>query len=354
MDDRSTRHAGRVEAVTTLSAAELRALRAALLEAGEEVYGVLRSRIIAGGRSNVTLRLEDEAGRLWALRRPPARARVDSAHDVGREFRVTRALGATSVPVARAVVADDSGESLGYPYSIWEFVPGVVVRSREDVAGWQPAQFRLCADGLLDTLADLHRVDPDAVGLGALGRREDYAARQLYRWSRQWRTMGLEDPRADRLAAELHRRIPPQRATCLVHGDYRVDNVLLDADDVGRVRAVVDWELATLGDPDADLGVMCAYRHQALDLVLGFPAAWTSASFPGPDELRHGYEERQATRVGSFQFHLALGYYKLAVIAAGIAYRHRLGATSGDGYLRAGEAVPVLLESGLEEVYRHE
>lgn len=347
MDDRAPRRADGIASMTTLTPDESARLRDALVGAGEEVNGDLRSRVISGGRSNLTLRIEDDE-RAWALRRPPTGGVIESAHDVGREFRVVRALGPTAVPVARAVTADDSGNVLGFPFGVTEFVPGLVARSRGDVEHWRPADFIRCADGLLDALVALHSVDPGAVGLGEFGRRTGYVERQLSRWSRQWQLMGSDDARADRLLEALQRRVPEQPATTVVHGDYRVDNVLLDPGDPGRVLAVVDWELATLGDPHADVALMCVYRHEVLDWILGLPAAWTSSAFPSPAELLAGYEDRRSARVPSFSFHLGLGYYKLAVITEGIAYRHRLGATAGEGYERVASAVPVLLEAGLE------
>ena len=332
---------------------DLDRLRTALLLAGEPVVGVLRSEMIAGGRSNITIRVEDEGGHGWVLRRPPVAGVIESAHDVTREYKVVRALGATPVPVPRAVTADDTESGLGFRYGITEYVPGVVVRTRDDISQWSSIDFQRCAEGLLDALVELHSVGPSTVGLGDLGRHDGYAARQLMRWGRQWETMGLEDHREVRLREILGGRVPDQTATCVVHGDYRIDNVLLDPTDNGRVLAILDWELSTLGDPFADVGLMCAYRHAALDLILGHPAAWTSPDLPGPEELRAQYEDRRGERITAFPFHLGLAYYKLAVIAAGIDYRQRLGGASEAGPSRVGEAVVSLLEAGLQEVSRH-
>ena len=332
---------------------DLDRLRSVLLIAGELVVGRLRSDAIAGGRSNITIRVEDEGGHGWVLRRPPIAGVIASAHDVTREYRVVRALGPTPVPVPRAVTADDTEAAMGFRYGITEYVPGVVARTRADVADWSARDFQRCTDGLLDSLVELHAVDPVAVGLGDLGRHDGYAARQLRRWAQQWQTMGLEDPREVRLRETLQRRIPAQTSTCVVHGDFRIDNVLLDPDDSGTVLAILDWELSTLGDPFADVGLMCAYRHDALDLILDHPAAWTSPDLPAPDELLARYEERRGERVTSFDFHLGLAHYKLAGIAAGIDYRLRLSDTPGATASRVGEAVAPLLEAGLQEVSRH-
>ena len=270
-----------------------------------------------------------------------------------REYRVVAALQTTDVAVPRAVGCDAAGAILGVPAAVVGFVEGRTVRSRADVADWCPAEFRECAAGMVDVLVRLHEVEPAAVGLADFGRPGGYAARQLRRWSRQWQEMGAADTRSDSLAAALGRRVPDQDRSRVIHGDYRVDNVILDGDDPGVVRALVDWELSTLGDPVADVALMCVYRHPALDGVLGVEAAWTSDRFPSVEELRSMYEERSGRALTGWDFHLALAFYKLAVIAEGIAYRHRLGATTGEGYGGVAATVPVLLEAGLEVLGRY-
>lgn len=337
--------------MSALTAAELAGLARLLTGAGERVVGPLAAAPLTGGRSNLTYRVGDGTSS-WALRRPPAGGVIESAHDVAREYRVVAALGPTDVPVARAVALDAEGRTLGDPCALVGFVDGHTARSRADVATWSPREFTACARGLVDTLGALHAVEPGAVGLEDFGRPSGYAGRQLRRWSGQWRRMGASDERAEQLLASLADRVPDQDRTAIVHGDYRVDNVLLDPGDPGVVLAVVDWELSTLGDPVADVATMCAYRHPALDGVLGLQAAWTSAGFPSADALRHLYESRTGTDLPGFGFHLALAYYKLAVIAEGIAWRHRLGVTSGEGYDDVAASVPALLEAGLEVAHR--
>ncbi|RHW28347.1 phosphotransferase family protein [Nocardioides immobilis] len=337
--------------MTQLSERELAGVASLLIDAGETVAGQLTATLVAGGRSNLTYRLDDGTS-AWALRRPPAGAVIESAHDVAREYRVMAALRSTPVPVPRAVVCDATGAVLGVPAAVVAWVPSHTARSREDVADWSGDDYQACATGLVDALAALHEVDPAAVGLGEFGRPGSYAARQLRRWSGQWLRMDARDVRADRLHAMLVDMVPDQARTSIVHGDYRVDNVLLATGESGRVLAIVDWELSTLGDSVADVATMCAYRHPALDGVLGLEAAWTSEVFPRPEELRTSYEERTGRSLLAFDFHLALAFYKLAVIAEGIAYRHRAGVTAGDGYERVAAMVPILLEQGLEVASR--
>ncbi len=333
--------------MTDLTLTELERLTDLLARCGESLAGPLSATLLTGGRSNLTYRLDDGVS-AWVMRRRPHGGVIESAHDVVREYRVVDALQATPVPVARTVVCDAAGEALGVPCAVVAFVPGTTARARADIATWSDAEVASCADGLVDVLTSLHAVDPIAVGLGDYGRLDGYAARQVRRWSSQWTSMAAQDARADRLLEWLTERVPTQSRTAVVHGDYRVDNVLLDRDDPGRVLAVVDWELSTLGDPVADVATMCAYRHQALDDVLGIPAAWTSPRFPGPDDLAEAYATRSGSDLPGFAFYRALAFYKLAVIAQGITYRHALGVTVGDGYERVAESVPLLLEAGLE------
>jgi len=328
----------------------LKQLAVILRAAGEDVKRPLVSTLLVGGRSNLTYRVTD-GQHSWVLRRPPMGGLTSSAHDVLREFRVGSALQQTEVPVARTVVADSSDELLGAPFTVVSFVPGTTVRSRADMSGWSDPEVAACTTGLVETLVALHQVDFHSVGLGDFGRTSGYAARQLRRWSGQWLEMDARHPLAEKLFDILHRNVPEQATCSLVHGDYRVDNVLLDSDDVGRVLAVVDWELSTLGDPVADVALMCAYRHPALDAVLGLEAAWASHRFPSPERLRAEYEEQAARRLDNWNFHMALAYYKLASITQGIAHRHRLGATAGEGYERAADAIPQFLEAGLDAVH---
>ncbi len=331
-----------------LTPGELDGLAALLARAGEPVTGALTASMLTGGRSNLTYRIDDGVSS-WALRRPPEGGVVGSAHDVVREYRVVCALGGTGVPVARAVACDEQGVALGVPCAVVDYVDGRTVRSVDDLAGWSDADVARCADALVDALVALHQVGLADVGLSDFGRPGGYAARQLRRWDTQWQRMGATDPRAQRLHALLAERVPDQERTTVVHGDYRVDNVLLDRADPGRVLAVLDWELSTTGDPVADVATMCAYRHPAFSTVLGVEAAWTSHRFPSRDALRERYELRSARSLPGFEFFVALAYYKLAVIAEGIAYRHRLGVTAGgEGYDDVASAVPELLEAGLE------
>ncbi|MEQ6901025.1 phosphotransferase family protein [Nocardioides sp. YIM 152588] len=350
-------------ATDVLTRAELDAVASVMAAARTTPAGPLTSRLISGGKSNLTLRLTD-GERVWVMRTPPRAGRTPSAHDVVREFRVVAALGPTDVPVPPAVVAYPDEDLIGGAFAICEYVDGSTVQSREQLARLGDDQVAAAVTGLCRTLAALHRVDHVAVGLETFGRPDGYAARQLRRWGGQWQIVGEHQGAAShalahRLADGLGERLPEQRATGIVHGDYRIDNTLLriggEADEAGEVgevevAAVVDWELSTIGDPVADVAMMCVYRDPAFDLVIGSEAAWTSDRLPSVEALAAAYESEGGVGLHDFDRHLALGYFKLAVIAAGIDHRYRAGATHGEGFDTAGDAVAPLLEAGLAQL----
>ncbi len=330
-----------------LSVGELEAVAGQMAAAGVAPVGALRSTLIAGGRSNLTYRLDD-AATSWVLRMPPRLGRTPSAHDVAREFRVTSALRGTGVPVPPAVVLCEDESVIGLPFAVAGFVGGRTVQSREDLAVLDDAALADCTARLVEALAALHAVDHVAAGLEGFGRPDGYAARQIRRWAGQWEIVGDPGltPLATSLGDRLRASVPEQRSVGIVHGDFRIDNTILTFDRGVEVAAVVDWELSTIGDPVADVAMMCVYRHSALDLVLGSPSAWTSDRLPSADALAAAYEAAGGVELAAWDFHLALGYFKLAVIAAGIDHRYRAGATHGSGFDSAGEAVSQLLDAG--------
>ncbi len=287
----------------------------------------LRFERIAGGHSNLTYRVTDAGGRSWALRRPPLGKRLGSAHDMVREHRVVSALGATEVPVAPVVGLCEDEEVNGAPFYAMEFVEGPVLRGLAEAEAFRAEADRQAIGGrVADTLVAIHAVDPDAVGLGDLGRKEDYVARQLRRWQGQWESSKTRELEAvDRVHEKLAARIPAQGAATIVHGDYRLDNMILTAS--GEVAAVVDWELCTLGDPLADLGLLMVYWADAGEenpIGLGQPAN-LAPGFPTREELRDRYGERSGRDLSQLDFYIALGYWKLAVIIEGVYARYTAG-----------------------------
>jgi aminoglycoside phosphotransferase (APT) family kinase protein len=290
---------------------------------------------IAGGHSNLTYRVTDAAGQKWALRRPPLGKRLGSAHDMAREHKVVSALGGTEVPVAPVVgLCEDDGVN-DAPFYVMEFVEGPVLRGLAEAEIFPDEDDRRAiGERVADTLVQIHAVDPDAVGLGDLGKKEDYVARQLHRWQGQWeksKTRELEP--IDRVHAALQARIPEQGPATIVHGDYRLDNMILT--DSGEVAAVVDWELCTLGDPLADVGLLMAYWPDRGEetLALGMPAN-LAPGFPTREELKARYAERSGRDLSHLGFYVALGYWKLAIILEGVYARYIAG-----GYGKVDEGV---------------
>lgn len=334
--------------MTDLTESDLAAVAEQLTAVGVTVDGGLSAELITGGRSNLTYLIEDGEHR-WVLRRPPTAGSTPSAHDVAREFRVTSALSDAGVPVPVPVLLCEDSSILGAPFTVVDFVDGATLQTRDDLESLDDSLIASTVDDLVQTLGRLHVVDHTAVGLESFGKAGGYAARQLRRWSSQWDIVGQghAQVRAPLLAERLGASVPDQARSCVVHGDYRSDNTLVDLADGGRVLAIVDWELSTIGDPVADVATMCAYRHPAFDLVVGFPAAWTSSRLPSPKALAAQYEQASATTLPHWEFHMALAYYKLAVIAAGIDHRYRAGGTAGSGFDQAGDSVGDLIEAGL-------
>ncbi|MCW2638105.1 MAG: putative phosphotransferase [Dactylosporangium sp.] len=335
---------------------DLAAVGAFLVACGVPVEGELSARLIAGGRSNLTFAVADAHHR-WVVRRPPTGGRTPSAHDVAREFRVARALEATDVPVARTVALCEDPSVIGAAFTVVEYVEGLTIRTQAELERVDDAAVKACVAGLVSALAVLHQVDHRSIGLESFGRPRGYAARQLRRWSGQWEIVSSQQSEHSDLAERLLRRLADsvpgqQRHSTIVHGDFRIDNTLLATDNPGIVRAIVDWELSTIGDPVADVAMMCAYRHTGLNLVLGTAAAWTSKRLPSVEALAGLYEAAGEIRLDHWEFYMGLAYYKLAVIAEGISHRYRAGATVGAGFDTAGDSVAAFLEAGLSHVTR--
>ncbi len=326
---------------------DIAALERFLREQGIEVRGELRVELISGGRSNLTFRAADDVSR-WVVRRPPVAGLTPSAHDMAREYTVTDALQHSAVPVARTIAFDAEGTVLGAPMTIVEFVDGAVIRDQDDLAELSDEQVGAGVTELVRVLAELHAVDPAAVGLEKFGRPAGFLTRQVNLWAAQWervKTRDLADVAA--LHAALVEAVPSESAASIVHGDYRIDNTILDAADPGRVRAVVDWELSTLGDPLTDAALMCVYRTPVFDLVLGSRAAWTSDRMPAPDVLAQAYATASGRDLGHWGFYLALANFKLGVIGEGITHRARHGSDAGSAAGRAAEATPEFMAAGL-------
>ncbi|GED96067.1 phosphotransferase family protein [Gordonia crocea] len=326
-------------------------LRNLLSANGVDVVGELQIDLISGGRSNLTFDVRDDEHH-WVARRPPMGGLTPSAHDMEREWAVTSALAGTAVPVAPTVAIDRDGTHIGAPCTVVEFVDGLVIRSVEDLAVWTDDQVGANFGALVKTLADLHAVDYNAIGLGDFGRPEGFAGRQVKLWARQWGLVKTRElPDVDRLVAKLTDRVPADARSTIVHGDFRVDNTIIDREDPARVKAVVDWEMAALGDPLTDAALMCIYRQPVFATVLGFEAAWTSDRYPSADEMAQAYATATGADLGDWDFYLGLANLKLGVIAEGITHRALLGGSSGaEGAERAAEATASFIATGLSRV----
>jgi aminoglycoside phosphotransferase (APT) family kinase protein len=290
--------------------------------------------LIAGGRSNLTFRVEDAAGRAWALRRPPIHHVLPTAHDMVREHRLMHALGPAGIPVPRTIglcIDEDVNER---PFFVMEFVEGHILRSAPEAekAFDEPTR-RAVGDHMADTLAALHAVEPASVGLGDLGRHEGYIERQLKRWRGQYEQMQVEGVDhgglVERVSDELAARIPVQQRTSVVHGDYRMDNVVLSDD--GRVRAILDWEICTLGDPLADVGLLMVYWADLSDpmAVLGLSPT-TAPGFSTRAQVLERYASVSDLDLSNIGYYAAFGYWKLACILQGVYARYVAGAGAGD------------------------
>ena len=301
--------------------------------------------LIAGGRSNLTYKVTDQADGTWVLRRPPLGAVLETAHDMGREYRMIEALHPSPVPVPRPVhLAGAEGEALlGAPFFIMDFADGDVLRDREQLAAvTDPTSL---ARHLMQCLADVHAVDPDAVGLGDLGRPDGYLDRQLARWLGQ---VGAIDsplhPRFEEVTTSLRRGLPPTQRTSLVHGDYRLDNVVVGPNEA--IVAVLDWEMATRGDPLADVASTLVWWDgmRGLDSpVAAHPG--DLPGYPGREVLARAYAEASDLDLGDLDWYLGFAFYKIAAIFEGIRHRHDEGMTVGAGFEQLGPLVPRLLDS---------
>ncbi|HEV7896403.1 MAG TPA: phosphotransferase family protein [Planosporangium sp.] len=303
---------------------------------GGALDGSLTATVISGGRSNLTYLVSAGTERV-VVRRPPLGHVLPSAHDMAREYRVIGALSAAGFPVPKPLLLCQDAEVLGAPFYIMEYVDGVVLRGANTMA---PDMARACGDALVDLLVRLHAVDHEAVGLGDFGRPEGYLERQVRRWHQQWeRSKTRELPLLDEVTARLAKEIPHSPRAGIVHGDYRLDNVMFSPD-LNTILAVMDWEMATIGDPLADVGLMVVYTDRSeLALIPSVPDG-----FPTGAELAARYAAVTGIDVAHLDWYIALGNYKLAVISEGIHARYLQGKTVGEGFETFGQAVPSLIE----------
>lgn len=317
--------------------------------------GPLGADVIEGGRSNLTYVLHDRT-RTWVLRRPPLAHVLPTAHDMKREWRIIKALGETGTPVPHCLAFCEDTDVIGVPFYVMDYVEGHVIRGQIPSA-WpaNEATGEAVSSALIDALTRLHCVLPDAIGLRDFGHPEGFLERQVRRWWKQWEASKTRElPTIDELHQKLESSVPAPTASGIVHGDYRLDNAIFAPDDPGRIAAIVDWEMATLGDPLCDLGLLLVYwvddPRDPTARGLAGAGATLQPGFYSRDRIVQEYGQRSDRDLSNLDWYVALGGYKLAIIAEGIHARFLMGATVGEGFERVGQMVPTLVEQALVRV----
>ena len=306
--------------------------------------GPLSASLIEGGKSNLTYSVTDGASS-WVVRRPPLGHVLETAHDMTREHRVIGALAGTAVPVPNIYGLCVDASIIGSPFYVMELCQGVAHSDRQSLELLGPAVTRRMSAQLVDVLAALHGVDVAAVGLSDFGRAGGFLERQVHRWKKQFDGSASRAlPAADELFRLLSTTVPGDSATRIIHGDYRMDNVLFHE---GRASAVLDWEMSTLGDPLTDLALMITYDRLARMRLHGLSDASAAPGFLDESEVVSRYVEATGSEVAQLPFYLGLAAYKLAAILEGIHFRYLGGQTVGDGFDTIGDAVPTILDVGL-------
>lgn len=285
--------------------------------------------LITGGHSNITFKVTDANGTELVLRRPPLGAVLATAHDMGREHRIISGVGRSDVPVPRALGLCSDESVNDAPFYIMNYVDGLVAHDATSIGKGMPDHDlrATTSNAVVDVLAQLHLVNPDDVGLGELGRKEAYLDRQLKRWSGQWeKSKTREMPDMDWVYEELIKRKPEQRYTGIVHGDYRLGNMLVDPV-TGAVSAVLDWELCTLGDVLADVGYLLNNWVQPGERTAvgatGFATA--TGGFATREQLVERYIEKTGFEVGDVNYYRAFQNWRLAAIVEGVLSRYLQG-----------------------------
>jgi aminoglycoside phosphotransferase (APT) family kinase protein len=319
--------------------------------------GALHAEVIPGGRSNLTY-IVDDGARRFVVRRPPLAHVLPTAHDMAREYRVLAALRDTGIPVPHLIALCEDDSVIGAPFYVMEWVDGHVVRDG------LPRDFpdstetrRAMSSALVATLLQLHRVDPGDVGLTGFGHPDGFLSRQVRRWWQQWEASKTRElPSIEALHRRLEETVPVQSPPGIVHGDYRLDNVMYAPADPARIVAVIDWEMCTIGDPLCDVGLLCVYwaddESEAAARTLHGRAITVENGFYKRADILRDYAAGTQRDMSALDWYVALGAYKLAIIAEGITARFLMGMTVGEGFAMMGEMVPAIVEGGLDALTR--
>lgn len=284
--------------------------------------------LIAGGHSNLTYRFVDQSGAAYVLRRPPLGQVLESAHDMGREHRIIHALRDSPVPVPATLGLCTDAQVNGAPFYVMDYVEGAVLHEAEAAKALSAAERRSAGMDAVEVLASLHLVDADAVGLGDLGRKEAYLARQLKRWNRQWEASKTHEiPAMEESSRLLAEAMPEQVGAGIVHGDYRLGNMIVAA---GKIQAVLDWELCTLGDPLADVGYLLNSWVEPGEEAPPTGAAelppTAAGGFPSRQDISARYEQRTGRSLEGINYYRAFSHWRLAAIGQGVYKRYLTGA----------------------------
>lgn len=324
-------------------------LAAVLAPAVGGLAGPLEISLISGGRSNPTFNVSDGVSR-WILRRQPFGQVLETAHDMGREYRVMTALQPTVVPVPPTVILVDDSDVIGSPFYVMEHLGGITLRNNRDSGALTPDEQRGLGLEMMRILADLHEVDPQAVGLGDFGRPDGFLERQVRRWRTQWAgAHTAERPHLDLLLDRLAASVPEQSYPGVIHGDYKLDNLMIDQHDRSTVLGVLDWEMSTLGDTMADLG-LCWTLWDEPGRPFNPVSAGTTAhpGFPTRQEAMEAYASRRGMELPDLDWYIVLAYVKVAVIVEQIHTRHVKGLTVGEGFDDSGSMTDPLLGWAME------
>jgi aminoglycoside phosphotransferase (APT) family kinase protein len=327
---------------------DLSRLRTYLNANAPHLSGELTAELVTGGRSNLTYFVQ--AGSLqYVLRRPPLGHVLTTAHDMAREYRVITALAKSEVPVPDSLLLCEDESIIGAPFYLMSKVEGTVFRTKKSTALLSAVDAKKVSFELIETLALLHQVDPIDVGLENFGKVEGFLERQSVRWQKQLASSKSRDIRdIDELASQLSASIPTSKSNGVLHGDYRLDNCIINAD--MRLAGIVDWEMSTLGDCLSDVGLLVVYW----DGIPGLPDSPVSGGisaelgFPGAAELLERYAIHTGGNLDRINWYVAFGFFKLAVILEGIHFRYSFGQTVGTGFEEIGNWVEPLVAAGMD------
>lgn len=290
---------------------------------------------LEGGHSNITYQLQDTFGQKAVIRRPPKGELLPGAHDMGREWSLISCLGPTGFPVPPALGFCPDTEVTGACFYVMGYINGhPLYNSRQTVERIPLEKRTTLAHSFVDTLADLHALDPDEIGLGKLGKKENYVGRQLKAWYRSWTSSKepaqYDDPRAHTLKEYFLENMPEQGAARVVHGDYGLRNCLVSSE--STIAAVLDWEMSTLGDPLADLAyALKVWPETEEDIAANPDAATVVGGFPLRSELANRYAEQTACRLDMLDFYIAFNHWKSAAVYLGVYARYKEGKKSTKG-----------------------